>query len=317
VVAGYAMRKAGVTQKAGAGAVTSTAGERVPAQGKANQSHNGPVARSRDALELSKSARERAQLEGEILSLDELRTKKQEEREKSSLELKKLRWDAVYEQEKNQLELQKLQRESALDEARNEYERRKLHRDIASEEEKSDLEMRKLRDETKNARRSQYFEFCKVVVPALSIIASVVVAANSIEYQRDKDRSVDVFKQLVQFQEQITSADIKKQRNGVAAIRSLRRDAIPSLIANLDLDHKHEILMATQAAILELNEDRALQEAIMRELLTAMKHVVLRPNLAHLEYYLSLWSECLRQYKALNPGLFQQASAKVSHSLWN
>jgi hypothetical protein len=293
-----------------ASAVSSGVIEEPSMPGHVNAIGNGRVAQTRDALELSKLSLELNQLEADVLSPDELRTKKQHEREKSLLELNKLHRDDAYEQQKNEIELQRLKREAIIAGERHEYELEKLRRDTANEQEKSDLEMRKLREETRNARRSQYFEFCKVVVPAVSIVATVAVAAHSLTYQRDKDRSVEVSKQLVDFQNQIVTDDIKKQRNAIAAVRSLRKDAIPSLLANLDVSHNDEMLLAVQAAVLELNEDPALQQTILREVLNSIKYVALRPNLAHMENYLALWAECLRQYQR-NPELFQRAVASA------
>jgi hypothetical protein len=289
---GTAMAKKEIAKGLVADAVSSGATEAPSIPGHAATAGNGHALQSRDALELSKLSLELNQLEADVLGPDELRAKKQDEREKSALELKKLRRDDAYEQQKTEIELQK------------------LRRDAANEQEKSDLEMRKLREETRNARRSQYFEFLKVTVPALSIVATVAVAAHSLGYQREKDRTVEVSKQLVHFQEQIATADPKKQRNAIDAVRSLRRDAIPSLVANLDVNHNHEILMAIHAAVLELNEDPALQRTILRELLSAIKYVTLRPNLAHLHYYQALWVECLRQYKK-DQELFRHAVASA------
>jgi hypothetical protein len=287
-----AMDKSGVLQDSVASAVASAVTEPALRQGHAD----GGASRIQGRRATARGGRS-----------EELRAKKQDEKEKGSLELQKLRRDDEYERKKNTLELERLQREAAFATERNQYEVQKFRRESENGQEKNDLEMRKLRDETKNARWSQYFELGKGVVPALSIIASVAIAANSIEYQRDKDRSVDVSKQLVHFQDQITVRDVIKQRNAIAAVRALRKDAIPSLLANLDVDHSNEVLMAVHAAILELDEDVALQQTILRELLNSMKYVALRPNVAHLEYYLALWSECLRQFERTNNELFQQA----------
>lgn len=287
------MAKKAIAKGLVASAVSSGVTEVLSMQGHAGAAGNGRVLQSRDTLEFSRVPLQLNQLEADVLSPDELRAKKQDEREKSDLELKKLRRDDAYEQQKTEVELQK------------------LRRDAANDQEKSDLELKKLREDARNARRSQYFEFCKVVVPALSLVATVAVAAYSFTYQRDKDRSVEVSKQLVDFQNQIVTNDIKKQRNAIAAVRSLRKDAIPNLLANLDVDHSREILMAVHAAVLELNEDPALQETILRELLNSIKYVVLRPNLVHLERYHALWAECLRQYQK-NQRLFRDAVASAN-----
>ena len=289
---GAAMAKKAIAKDLVASVVSSGATETLTMPGYAATAGNGHAPQTRDVLALSKLSLELNQLEADALSPEELRAKRQDEREKAALELKKLRRDDAYEQEKAEIELQK------------------LRRDATSEQEKSDLELRKLREETRNARRSQYIEFYKVVVPAISIVATVAVAAIGLAYQRDKDRSVDVSKQLVDFQNQIVTNDVKKQRNAIAAVRSLRKDAIPSLLANLDVSHHTEIVLAVQAAVLELNEEPALQQTILRELLSSIKYVTLRKNLANLDNYLALWVECLRQYKK-NQNLFNSAVASA------
>jgi hypothetical protein len=224
---------------------------------RADPSGNGHTSASRDALELSKLSAEREKIELEVAQL----------------------------------------REGALDVA-------ELRRKIEIEKEKNELELQKLRNDARDARWSRYFEFAKAFVPAGTIIASVWVAANSIQYQRDKDRSVEVSQQLVHFQNQITATydktnepDLAKQRNAIAAILGLREHAIPSLLANLDLDHDTAILVPLHQAISALNEDRTLRQTILTELMNSIRYAALRPHLPHLERYVALWHDCVRQYK--------------------
>jgi hypothetical protein len=220
-------------------------------------SGNGQTSASREALELSKLSAERQKIELEVAQL----------------------------------------REGALDVA-------ELRRKIEIEKEKNELELQKLRNDVGDARWSRYFEFAKAFVPAGTIIASVWVAANSIQYQRDKDRSVEVSQQLVHFQNQITAThdktnepDLAKQRNSIAAILSLREHAIPSLLANLDLDHDTAILGALHQAILALNEEPTLRQKILNELMTSIKYAALQPDFSPLERYIKLWRDCVRQYE--------------------
>jgi hypothetical protein len=83
-----------------ASAVSSGVIEEPSMPGHVNAIGNGRVAQTRDALELSKLSLELNQLEADVLSPDELRTKKQHERKKSLLELNKLHRDDAYEQQK-------------------------------------------------------------------------------------------------------------------------------------------------------------------------------------------------------------------------
>jgi hypothetical protein len=224
---------------------------------RADPSGNGHTSASREALELSKLSAEREKIELEVAQL----------------------------------------REGALDVA-------ELRRKIEIEKEKNELELQKLRNDVGDARWSRYFEFAKAFVPAGTIIASVWVAANSLQYQRDKDRSVEVSQQLVHFQNQITAThdktnepDLAKQRNAIAAILSLGEHAIPSLLANLDLDHDTAILGPLHQAILAFNEDPTLRQKILTELMNSIKIAALQPDLSHLERYIGLWRDCVRQYK--------------------
>jgi hypothetical protein len=223
---------------------------------------------------------------------------------REALELSKL----SAEREKIELEVAQM-RDSALNSD-------DLRGKIKNEKERNELELQKLQNELGTATRSQYFEFAKAFLPAGTIVASIWVAANSINYQRDKDRSVEVSQQLVHFQNQITATqnqttapDLFKQRNAIAAIRSLRKDAVPSLLANLDLDHDISVLMALHGAILELNEDPPLQQLILSELGNSIKYSALRPNLPHLERYLTLWRDCLRQYARDDKKMLRQAAS--------
>jgi hypothetical protein len=221
-------------------------------------SGNGRTSASREALELSKLSAERQKIELEVAQL----------------------------------------REGALDVA-------ELRQKIEIEKEKNELELQKLRNDVGDARWSRYFEFAKAFVPAGTIIASVWVAANSIQYQRDKDRSVEVSQQLVHFQNQITAThdktnepDLAKQRNAIAAILSLREHAIPSLLANLDLDHDNTaILEPLHQAILALNKDPTLRQPILDELMNSISSAALRHHLPHLKRYIALWHDCVRQYE--------------------
>jgi hypothetical protein len=212
-----------------------------------------------------------------------------------ALELSKL----SAERQKIELEVAQL-REGALDVA-------ELRRKTEIEREKNELELQKLRNDVGDARWSRYFEFAKAFVPAGTIIASVLVAANSLQYQRNKDRSVEVSQQLVHFQNQITAThetsdktfepDLAKQRNAIAAILSLGEHAIPSLLANLDLDHDTAILGALHQAILALNEEPTLRQKILNGLMTSIKYAALQPDFSSLERYIKLWRDCVRQYE--------------------
>src|SRR5215475_4510697 len=221
-------------------------------------SGNGRTSASREALELSKLSAEREKIEPEVAQL----------------------------------------REGAADAA-------ELRRKIEIEKEKNELELQKLRDDVGNARWARYFELAKAFVPAGTIIASVWAAAISIQYQRDKDRSVEVSQQLVHFQNQITAThdktnepDLAKQRNAIAAILSLREHAIPSLLANLDLDHDNTaILESLHQAILALNKDPTLRQPILDELMNSISSAALRHHLPHLKRYIALWHDCVRQYE--------------------
>jgi hypothetical protein len=224
---------------------------------RADPSGNGRTSESREALELSKLSAEREKIELEVAQL----------------------------------------RDGAPDAA-------ELRRNLEIENEKNELELHKLRDDVGNARWARYFEFAKAFVPAGTIIASVYVAANSIQYQRDKDRSVEVSQQLVHFQNQITAThdktnapDLAKQRNAIAAILGLREHAIPSLLANLDLDHDTATLGPLHQAVLVLNEDRTLRQTISNQLTSSIRYAALRPHLTHLERYIALWHDCVRQYE--------------------
>jgi hypothetical protein len=180
-----------------------------------------------------------------------------------------------------------------------------------NDREKDGLELQKLRheveQEARNARTSQYFEIAKVIVPALSIIGSVWAATSSLNYQHNKDRTILVSEQLSHFQENITAPDINKQRNAIAAVRTLGEDAIPSLLANIDLNHPPDIIRALQQAVLELNEAPNLRNVILVGLLSSIKHTALRRDIPHLDYYLELWRKCIEQYKSADAALFQQA----------
>jgi hypothetical protein len=262
-------------QKA-AGEQVAKAGGRVAAinlsetQQRAAPSENSRALASREALELSKLAAEREKIEFELAQL----------------------------------------RDGALDVA-------ELRRKITVEKEKNDLELQKLRSEVADARWSQYFEFAKAFVPAGTIIASIWVAGTSIQYQRDKDRSVEVSQQLVHFQNQITAThnetkepDLAKRRNAIAAILPLRKDAIPSLFVNLDLDHDTAILKPLHQAILNLNNDPTLRQTVLNELMNSIKHAALWPYLTNLDRYIALWHDCLRQYESgKDKTMFRQATS--------
>jgi hypothetical protein len=229
-----------------------------------------PVTEPKESIELSKLVAERdklvlevEQLRAAALTRDELQTKYKNETKRAALDLKELR------------------------------------RKAASARETGELELTKLRNDSRDAKWSQYFEFGKVLVPAISIFVTGMLAVNSLGYQREKDRVVDISKQLEGFQNQIVANDSLKQRNAIAAIRSLRGNAVPSLLANLDLDHDAEILNALHFAVLQLNEDATLRELILRELLASIKDVTLRHDIPHLrDVYLKLWEACLSQYKS-------------------
>lgn len=204
---------------------------------------------------------------------------------REALELSKL----SAEREKIELEVARL-RDGAPDAA-------ELRRNLEIENEKNELELQKLRDDVGNSRWAPYFEFAKAFVPAGTIIASIWVAANSLQYQRDKDRSVEVSQQLVHFQNQITAPDLAKQRNAIAAILGLREHAIPSLLVNLDLDHDTATLGPLHQAVLALNEDPTLREKILSQLMNSIRYAALRPHLPHLERYIAVWHDCVRQYE--------------------
>jgi hypothetical protein len=225
---------------------------------RADPSGHGRTSASGEALELSKLSAEREKIEPEVAQL----------------------------------------REGAADAA-------ELRRKLEIEKEKNELELQKLRNDVGNARRSRSFEFAKAFVPAGTIIASVWVAAYNIQYQRGKDRSVEVSQQLVHFQNQITAThdktnepDLAKQRNAIAAILSLGEHAIPSLLANLDLDHDDAILGPLHQAILALNQERTLRQAILTELMNSIRYPALKPALPNLERYVALWQDCVRQYES-------------------
>ncbi len=271
---------------------TATMGVGVPSRfDPPAQPAGSPVSLLREEVELSKLSIERdklklelTQLEGGALSAAQLKERVKNDRKKSALEL------------------------------------RRLQRENREAGEKGRLELRKLRSEARNTSWSQWFELGKVCVPAISILASVWVAFNSIHYQRDKDRSVEVSQQLVHFQDRITATssdnqpDRIKQRNAIAAVRSLGKDAIPSLLANMDLGHGEEIWPALEAAILELNEQTSLREQIRRQVLSSIKYVALRPNIPHLKRHVALWRECLRQYET-DDKLFFAHAKKLAENL--
>jgi len=226
---------------------------------------------------------------------------------KAALELSKL----SAEREKIELEVAQM-RDGALSAV-------DLREKLENEKEKSGLELRRLRNEVGNAKYSQYLELIKAFVPAGTIIASIWVAGYSLNYQRERDRSVEVSQQLLHFQDHIaatltrndksTAPDVAKQRNAIAAIRSLRKDAIPSLLANLDLDHEEQIKAALSSAILELNDNPSLRQTILRELASSIKYAALQGNLPHLASYLALWRDCLREYERNDRKMLRHATA--------
>jgi hypothetical protein len=179
-----------------------------------------------------------------------------------------------------------------------------------NEREKDLLELQKLRQEveleSKNARLSQLFEIAKVIVPALSIFGSVWIGTRTLQYQHDKDRATAVSEQLNHFRENITSGDIPKQRNAIAAVRTLREDAIPSLLTNIDLYHG-DIVEPLKQAVLKLNEERELRNTILSELLSYIKYTALRRDIPHLEYFVALWHKCLDEYKRTDTSFYRNA----------
>ena len=281
----------------------------------------------RSAAELSKILAERdkillemGQLEGTALNPQELQVKKERLLTRDALEVAKV----SAERDKLRIELAQL-RGGAL-------RRDELRAKKEDEAQRRSLELQKLRRESKNARWSPYFEFLKAVVPALAIAVSITVAAWNIsaqrdrdreaaqvqrerdreaaQLQRDRDRSVAVSQQLARFQAQMAEKDSAKQRFAIAEVRSARQDAIPSLLANLDVDHPNDILTTLSIAILDFNEDQELRPVVMRGLLSWMKNVALRPNLPHFQRYIFLWQQCLDQYEKDNAELFKEAAAE-------
>ena len=314
---------------------------------------NGQAAHSREALELTNLGLELARLKGEALSprscapgngrgeknfldLQKLRRQDVSEQEKSALELKKLRREDTNGDEKNALDLQKLRRQDVYEEEKNELELKKLRRDETNGAEKSALELQKLRDEAKNAHGSRTFEFLKVAVPALAIAGSLYASAINIGYQQSKDRATEISAQLVQFNDKIIDkGNRNKQRNAIATVRSLGVHAIPSLVANFDLDYSAEILAALKAAILQLNENPDLQAPISQELLSAIKYVVVRGlprdqkadvardqkiDVDGVQQYVELWLDCLRAYRVTQADGFaaaQERGHKLADELTN
>jgi hypothetical protein len=307
-----------------------------PQPSRVDGSGNDNASPSRDAAELSKILKERdkisielGQLQGAALSPEELQIKKDRLLSHDAPELAR----ASAERDKLKLELSQLKGGSlGRDELRAKKE---------NEAETRIRELQKLCHEAKNARWSPYFELGKVVVPALAIAVSIYSSAQSIgyqqqkdreaaqyqqqkdreaaQYQRNRDRAVEVSQQLVHFQNQITATiatketikpDILKQRNAIAAVRSLGKDAVPSLLANLDLNHHPEIFDALRSAIQELNEDATLREMILRELLSSMKNAASQLNLPRLERYLVLWHAYLRRCQEVDSAMFEQATSK-------
>ena len=176
-----------------------------------------------------------------------------------------------------------------------------------------------------------WFELGKVFVPALAIAASIYLGTlnigaqqekdrKSAAEQRDKDRRVEVSQHLTHFQNQITAMvegtdksrtwDVAKQRNAIAVIRNLRGSAVPSLLANLEINHDPQILQAAKVAILELNEDDELRDMIAKELLTSVKYAAIRVDFPALDEYVPLWRDCLDQYRKVDGSFFRQSALK-------
>ena len=189
-----------------------------------------------------------------------------------------------------------------------------------AEKSKLRVEIQKLRDDIKYAGFSRLINLAQATVPAISIFASVLVAANSLEYQRQKDRSAEIAQQLFQFNGQIVDPTAKfKQRNAIAAVLSLREHSIPSLLANLEFEYPLDVQAALEVAILQLNEDQALRPIILDQLLTSIRSVTLRRlvrdndiDIPNLTRYLRLWRECMLQVKNHDIELYELKSASAN-----
>jgi hypothetical protein len=281
------------------------------AAGDDNVSRKEALELSKLLAERNKAALETEQLAGVALSRKELRARKKRLLAREIAELSKTSTD----RDKAELELAQL-RAAALSSQELQVQRNE-------DAERRSLELQKLRRDTKNGRWSPWFEFGKVVVPAGAIAASIYLGALNISSQqerdqlagrnqRDRDRSVETSQQLVHFQNQMTATieqpdkskkpDIAKQRNAIAVVRSLRKDAIPSLLANLELDQDPQVWQALDVALLELNDDPETRLVVRSQLINSIKSALTieTPDISALDRYVILWQACLDQYRKAN-----------------
>jgi hypothetical protein len=263
-----------------------------------------------------KVALELTQLQGTALDDKELQERKGRALSREQAELEKV----SAEKEKAKLELAQL-RGKVLDDGELQAQKR-------DETKKRTLELAKLRRDADNAWWSPWFELGKVFVPALAIATSIYLGTLNIgqqqqrdkkaaDDQRNKDRRVEVAQHLAHFQNQITATveaidksrqpDVGKQRNAVAVVRSLRGDAIPSLLANLDLNHDQQVLQALNVALLELNEDRDLRFVVRKELLSSVKYAAIRIDFHSLDRYIELWRDCINQYRKVDDNFVRES----------
>lgn len=240
---------------------------------------------------------------------------------KSEIERDRLEYAA--EQERASAEIRRAKERQDLRKAEADADKSERERDrlVAEAEElsarrrKAATEQAKLDLDARNARWSPWFETAKAIVPALSIVASVLLAMATLDAQhvkdsrqRDLEQAIAVTKQVSEFNVQMSNPDGKVKQIAVGAVRSLGGHAVPTLLANLDVDQATQVHSAIAAAVADISTDPKVREQVLAALLDSIKSVSLRrlgrdksvdsPNLAR---YLILWNEAIGRFKEVDP----------------
>ena len=257
------------------------------------------------------------------------------EAEKSELERDQLR-DGVSKTVENAsfdqaaLERRKLEAETEKSELERDQLRAEYHDENAMRNKVVRQEADKLRLDIQNARLSPLLEIAKAIIPAVSIIVSIYLAGKSLEYQRDKDQAAAISQQLASFNKEMmpskdapAGSELKalfdeprhkaQQKVAIAALRSLGKHAIPSLVANLSIEeYSTDAHSSLQTAILELYAIAELRPAILQELVSSIRSAARRKSASSNELdpalarYLKLTRECLRQIENSDAALFRE-----------
>jgi hypothetical protein len=175
--------------------------------------------------------------------------------------------------------------ENYTDASRDLLERAKL----VAETEKAHAEALKLQRENRLGHWTFLIEPARNLLPAISIFSSVLIGVWTLNAQLEKDaaerrRDHDtlIVGRLAEYEKTMISGSVTSgsqdyaPRTAILTLRSLGAEAVPILIADIQLGPKANLATTIKGVILEMNEDSSLRPKISESLLHAIKYTLIR-----------------------------------------